>query len=70
MPMATETNVATEAKKKKKIHESAPPVSRQVQEWMTATPYTCTPETTLADANDILDEHGFRRLPWWTRWAT
>ena len=62
MAVETERSVATETKKKK-ISKSARPVSRQVQEWMTATPYTCTPETTLADANDILDEHGFRRLP-------
>ena len=59
---APESNLATETKKNK-IKKSARPVSRQVQEWMTATPHTCTPETTLADANDILDERGFRRLP-------
>ncbi len=30
---------------------------------MTADPYTCPVETTLADASDILAEQGFRRLP-------
>ncbi len=68
MAVVTESKMTAEIKaastsKKKKISKFARPISRQVQEWMTATPYTCTPETTLADANDILDEWGFRRLP-------
>jgi acetoin utilization protein AcuB len=56
MPAAAEV-------KKRKTSKSAVPISRQVRDWMTAHPYTCTPETTLADANDILDERNFRRLP-------
>lgn len=56
MPAAAEV-------KKRKARKSVVPSSRQVRDWMTAQPYTCTPETTLADANDILDERNFRRLP-------
>lgn len=46
-----------------KSEESVRDPARFVRGWMTARPYTCPIETTLADANDILDEHGFRRLP-------
>jgi len=49
--------------KKRKARKSVVPISHEVRDWMTAQPYTCTPETTLADANDILDERNFRRLP-------
>ena len=42
---------------------STVPPERTVRSWMTPNPYTCAVETTLADASDILDEHGFRRLP-------
>lgn len=38
-------------------------VAWPVRDWMTPNPYTCTPETTLADAYDIMAEYGFRRLP-------
>ncbi len=38
-------------------------VSTFVQEWMTARPYTCTPDTSLADVYDVMVEKGFRRMP-------
>lgn len=35
----------------------------RVQDWMTPTPYTCTPDASLADAWEIMAQHGIRRLP-------
>jgi acetoin utilization protein AcuB len=42
------------------VMELAPAV---VRNWMTPHPYTCTAETTLADAHDMMEEYGCRRLP-------
>jgi len=38
-------------------------VSTFVQDWMTPHPYTCTPDTSLADVYDVMVEKGFRRMP-------
>ncbi len=38
-------------------------VSTFVQDWMTPAPYTCTPDTSLADVYDVMVEKGFRRMP-------
>lgn len=35
----------------------------QVREWMSPDPVTVTPQTTVADARQLLSEHGFRHLP-------
>ena len=39
------------------------PDNSQVQHWMTADPYTCHIEESLADARDRMAEHRCRRLP-------
>lgn len=35
----------------------------RVQDWMTPNPYVCHPDTSLADARDMMAEYECRRLP-------
>ncbi|RME50393.1 MAG: CBS domain-containing protein [Caldilineae bacterium] len=51
------------------IQTHLPPEARaalaqvRVQEWMTPDPYVCSPDTSLADARDMMAEYNCRRLP-------